>query len=87
MKELGKEHVSPSLNNDSQNAIDLVNNAVYHDRIKHIDVWYHIIHILLKDNVSSVKKIHASHNSADMLTKVVTVEKLKTCSVFVGLQG
>ena len=31
--------------------------------------------------------MHTSQNLADMLTKVVTVEKLKTCSTSVGLQG
>jgi len=51
MKELGKEQVSPSLHSDNQSAINLVNNPVYHDRTKPIDVWYHFIHILLKDDV------------------------------------
>ena len=65
MKELGKEQMCPSLHSDSQSAIYLANNSAYHDRTKHIDVWYHFIHILLK-------KIHTSQNSTDMLTKMVT---------------
>ena len=84
--ELGKEQVTLSLHSDSQSVIDLANNLVYHDRTEHIDVRYHFIHILLKDNVLSLVKIHMSRNSVDMLTKVVTMEKLKTCSAFVGLQ-
>ena len=34
-----------------------------------------------------VGKIHTSQNPADMLTKVVTGEKLRICSVSIGLQG
>ena len=66
--------------------INFANNPVYHDRTKHIDVRYHFIRILLKD-VLSLMKIHTSRNSADMLTKIVTTEKLKTCSASVGLLG
>jgi len=70
--------------NDSQSVINLANNSVYHDKTKHIDVRYHFIHTLLKDDVLSLKKIHTSQNSADMLTKMVTVEKLKSMFNFCG---
>jgi len=85
MKELDKEKVTPSLHSDSQSVIDLTNNPIYHDRTKHIDVRYHFISILLKDNVLSLVKIHTSQNPTDILTKVVMTEKLKTCSSSVGL--
>jgi len=38
IKELDKEQVSPLLHSDNQSIIDLVNNPVYHDITKHIDV-------------------------------------------------
>jgi len=79
--------VTPLLHNDSQSVIDLANNSVYHDRTKHIDVQYHFIRILLKDSVLSLVKIHTSRNPADLLTKMVTTEKPKTCSASVGLIG
>jgi len=72
-------HVSPSLHSDNQSAIDLINNQVYHDRIKYIDVQYHFIHIFLKDGVLLLEKIHTSHIPANMLAKIVTIAKLKTC--------
>jgi len=87
MKELGKEQVTPSLHSDSQSAIDLANNPVYNDRNKHIDLWYHVIRILLNDGVLSLVKIHTSQNPTNMLTKVVMAEKLKTCSASVDLLG
>ena len=63
MKELDKEQVIPSLHSDSQSAIHLANNLVYYDRIKHTDVRYHFICILLKDDVLSLVKIYTSQNS------------------------
>ena len=81
MKEF-KEQVTPSLYNDNQSAIDLTNNP---DRTNQIDVQYHFICILLKDSVLSLVKIHMSQNLVNILTKVVTTEKLKTCSASVDL--
>ena len=60
MKELGKKQVTPSLHSYSKSVINIANNSVYHDRTKHIDVWYHFICILLKDSVLSLVKIQTS---------------------------
>ena len=54
-KELGKKQEALSLHNDSQSKIDLANNPAYHDRTKHIDVWYHFIRKMLKDGVFRVR--------------------------------
>ena len=86
MKELGKEQVTPLLHSDNQSAINLANNPIYHDRTKHIGVWYHFIRILLNDRVITGEDIH-SQNPADMLTEVVMTKKPKTCSSSVGLLG
>jgi len=40
----------------------------------------------LEDGQLKLEKIHTSQNPADMLTKVVTREKLRICSVSIGLQ-
>lgn len=40
----------------------------------------------LEEEVFALEKIHTNQNSADMLTMVVTVETLKACSVYIGLQ-
>ena len=85
MKVLGKEQEAPSLHSDNQSAINLANNLIYYDRTKHIDVWYHFIRKLLKDDVFSLLKIHTSRNPADMLIKMITMEKLKRCSTSVSL--
>ena len=86
MRELGKEEVTLSLHNDSQIAIVLptIQSIM---TTKYIDVRCHFICILLKDDVLSLAKIHASRNPIDILNKVVMTEKLKTCLAFVGPLG
>ena len=64
----------------SQSVINLTNNLVYHDIIKHVDVRFHFIRILLKNGILSLEKIYTSQSRVDMLIKVVMMEKMKTCS-------
>jgi ATP-binding cassette subfamily B (MDR/TAP) protein 1 len=87
MKELGKEQDNSKLFSDSQSAIHLAKNAAFHSRTKHIDIKYHFIRSLLEDGQFTLEKIHTRDNPADMFTKVVTVEKLKSCSASVGLSA
>eukprot|EP00253_Pinus_taeda_P008847 PITA_08847 len=87
MGELGKEHDKGTLYNDSQSAIHLSKNSAFHSRTKHIQLNYHFIRSVLEDGQLKLEKIHTSQNPADMVTKVVTREKLRTCSVSIGLQG
>ena len=87
MGELGKEHDKGTLYSDSQSAIHLPKNSAFHSRTKHIQLKYHFIRSVLQDGELKLEKIHTSQNPADMLTKVVTREKLRICSVSVGLQG
>ena len=60
-------------------------NPIYHARTKHIQVRYHFIRLALEDGVLVLEKIHGSLNLADMLTKTVSVKKLKLCATSVGL--
>ena len=79
VKELGVEQGGVQLHCDSQSAIYLANNQVYHARTKHIDVRYHKIRELLASKQIFLLKIHTSENAADMLTKPVTSDKFKHC--------
>ena len=60
---------------DSQSAIQLAKNQVYHARMKQIDVRYHFI----RDIIVIMQKIHTTDNPADILTIVVTVVKFQHC--------
>ena len=85
LTELGFKHEKNVLHSDSQSAIHLAKNSAFHSRTKHIELRYHFIRSLLEDDVLILEKIQGSKNPADMLTKVMTIDKLKLCSTSVGL--
>lgn len=55
----------------------LTKNPIYHRRIKHIDVQYHYIREVIKNDRVRVLKVGTHENIVDMLTKLIQVEKLK----------
>ncbi|KAL1203518.1 Retrovirus-related Pol polyprotein from transposon TNT 1-94 [Cardamine amara subsp. amara] len=73
--ELGVEQGGVQLHCDSQSAIYLAKNQVYHARIKHIQIRFHKIMELIASDEIILEKVHTSENAADMLTKPVTTEK------------
>ena len=85
LEELGQKSEKSVLHCDSQSAIHLAKNPAFHARTKHIQVRYHFIRSALDEDMLELVKIQGSKNPADMLTKVVTTEKLKLCSTSVGL--
>ncbi|CAH9100977.1 unnamed protein product [Cuscuta epithymum] len=85
LSELGMEQGDCGLYYDNQSAIHLAKNPVFHSRTKHIKMRYHFIRELIEDGIINLKKILGTKNPADMLTKVVTKEKLKLCMASTGL--
>ena len=77
MKELGMNMVPMTLLCDSMSAIYLAKNLVYHKNTKHIDVQHHYIRKVTKNDKIRALKVGTHENTADMLTKLVQVEKLK----------
>ena len=86
LKELGKKQDSSTLFSDSQSAIHLAKNPVFHARTKHIQLRYHHIRGLIEDGTLTLKKILGAENPSDMLTKGVSTQKLRLCMALVGLQ-
>jgi hypothetical protein len=79
VRKLGIQQVGVSLYCDSQSAIYLAKNHVYHGRTKHIDVRFHKIKELVVISELLLEKIHTFENAANMLMKPVTVDKFKHC--------
>ena len=59
---------------NNQSAIHPTKNATYHSRTKHVQQRYHWL-----------QEIHMNDNESDMLTKVLSVEKLNACQQRVRL--
>ena len=64
---------------DSQSALGLSKNTMYHARTKHIDMRYHWIKEAIEEQLFQIRKIHNDENTVDMMTKVIIKEKLARC--------
>ena len=80
LDELSKKQEMGILHNDNQSAIFLAKNSAFHSKSKHIQTKYHFVRYLIEDKLVILEKICESKNLADMLTKGVTIEKLKLCA-------
>ena len=87
LKELGKEHANSILHCDSQSAIHLAQMLIFYSRTMHIQLRFRFKQSLLHDGVLSLEKISGSQNPVDMLTKAVTIDKMKLCATSNGLQA
>ena len=85
LDELGKKQKMGILHSGSQSIIFLAKNSAFHSKLKHIQTKYHFIRYLVEDKLVILEKICGSKNPADILTKGVTIEKLKLCATSVGL--
>ena len=85
LDEFGKKLEMDILHSDKQSAIFLAKNSAFHSKLKHIQTKYHIIHYLVEDKLVILEKISWSKNPTNMLTKGITIEKLKLCATSVGL--
>ncbi|XP_031287486.1 secreted RxLR effector protein 161-like [Pistacia vera] len=71
---------------DSQSAIHLSKNPVYHERTKHVDVKYHFVRELVDKGVIILKKVSIEDNPSDMGIKVVSPTKFKHCLNLLHIQ-
>ena len=74
---LGLDVQKPVIFCDSQSALNLAKNPVYHERSKHIDVRLNFIRDVIEDKKFSIEKIATAVNPADMLTKPLPAVKFK----------
>ncbi|GKV17327.1 hypothetical protein SLEP1_g27844 [Rubroshorea leprosula] len=80
LQELGLKQKEYVVFCDSQSAIDLSKNTMYHARTKHIDLRYHWLCLVTENKQFQLKKIHTNNNDADMMTKVLPREKFEYCT-------
>ena len=83
--DLGISVEMPILHCDSQSAIQLAKNPVFHAKTKHVDVKYHFIREVLEDKLLQFAKVHTSENPADLLTKGLSSERFAHCRALMGI--
>ena len=84
LRELGIKQNEYKINCNSQSALD--RNSIYHFHMKHNIIRYHWIRKVMEEKqLLKLMKIHIDENLADMLTNVVTHEKLGLCQDIVGM--
>ena len=71
---------------DNQGAVLLSLNGIRHQRTKYIDLRYHFIRDMVKENLVSIKHIGSNDQVADIMTKSLAPEKFKVCRRKLGLR-
>ena len=85
LQDLGLKQDEYVVHCDSQSALNLSKNSTYHLRMKHIDVRYHWLRLIVDQQLMQLRKIHIDKNPANMLTKVVPKEKPELCVGSAGM--
>ena len=75
----------PVLHCDSQSAIQLACNDVFHAKMKHIEDKYHFIKEVLDDKRIQLVKVHTNDNPVDLLTKSLNPQRFAHWRVQMGL--
>ena len=80
LAELGFDKLADiTIHCDSQSAIKLAKNPTFHARSKHIDVRYHYIREVLKDDMFELIYVPTENQIADMMTKGLPRIKHEWC--------
>jgi len=54
---------------DNQSCIKMTKNPVFHDKTKHIEIWYHYIRDMVQKGVVKLQYVGTDEQVADVLTK------------------
>lgn len=73
-----KQYESTVLLCDNAAAQKLIQNPIFHKRLKHIDVKFHYTRDLIKQKIIDVQHISTQLQFADILTKPLTRIKFET---------
>ncbi|MCO5586434.1 hypothetical protein L7F22_040374 [Adiantum nelumboides] len=83
--DLGMAGDAPTLHCDSQSAIALAQNLIFHAKTKHIEVRYHFIREVLEDKRIQLVKIHTDNNPANLLTKSLASQRFAYYRLLMGM--
>ena len=75
------------IRSDSQSALSLIENPVFHNKTKHISARYHFVREKAEDGTVKFSYCPTGENISDSLTKGVPQEKTRMCRTGMGLEG
>ena len=70
---------------DSQSAIELAKNPIYHARTKHVDIRYYFVREKVENKEIELSYQPTATLLADSLTKTVSIQKIKDFKVELNL--
>jgi hypothetical protein len=62
---------------DNQSCIKMTENPVFHDKSKHIEIWYHYIRDMVQRGVVKLQYVGTDEQVADVLTKPLSRVKFE----------
>ena len=72
LKEIGFELDEPTtIFEDNNAAMELAINPEHHDRAKHIDIKYHFVRQIIRENIVKLDRVESADQQADGLTKAL----------------
>ena len=74
-REIGELDGSVRLFSDSQSAIHLCQNSIFHERTKNVNIQFHFMKELINDGAVKLEKVSNKDNPADIVTKVVPLAR------------
>jgi hypothetical protein len=87
LQEVGMKQEEPiTVGSDSQSALNLIGNPVYHEKSKHIGIRYHYVREQVSQKEVEFVYVPTEFQVADSLTKAVPRQKLEYCRKKMGVQ-
>jgi hypothetical protein len=62
---------------DNQSFIKMTENPLFHDKTKHIEIWYHYINDMVQKGVVKLQYVGTDEQVADVLTKPLSRVKFE----------